>query len=152
MQLKGGGFNRTGSRTPMQWNRDKNAGFSKCDKDKLYLPIQEDGINVEEQLIDDSSLLTLMKKLIKLRKSSHALSNDGDIEFLNRKYNGYPLIYKRNGSDGEYLICINPLDKRQNFSFGLKNAKIIMENDEAKVTDNEITLEPMSYAIIKLHD
>ena len=50
------------------------------------------------------------------------------------------------------MICINPLDKRQNFSFGLKNAKIIMENDEAKVTDNEITLEPMSYAIIKLHD
>ena len=149
---KEGGFNRTGSRTPMQWDDGKNAGFSKCDKDKLYLPIQEDGISVQEQLKDDSSLLNLMKKLIKLRKSSNALSNDGDIEFLNRKYNGYPLVYKRRGTDGEYLICINPLDKKQDFSYELKNAKIIMENNKVTVTDNKISLEPVSYVIIKLLD
>lgn len=36
---KEGGYNRTGSRMPMQWDSTKNAGFSKALKSKLYLPI-----------------------------------------------------------------------------------------------------------------
>lgn len=37
---KDGGYRRTGSRTPMQWSSDKNAGFSSAQK--LYLPINRD--------------------------------------------------------------------------------------------------------------
>ena len=147
---KEGGYNRTGSRTPMQWNNEKNAGFSKCDREKLYLPVEEDGVNVAEQLNDCTSLLNTTKSLIKLRKSSHALSNEGDIEFINRKYNGYPLIYKRSGEDGEYLICINPTDKIQEFQYDLKDAKLVMQNDNAVISDRKIILMPVSYAIIKL--
>jgi maltose alpha-D-glucosyltransferase / alpha-amylase len=78
---------RDGVRTPMQWNGDKNAGFSKCNPQKLYLPVIIDpeyhfqSVNVETMLGNPSSLLWWMKKLINLRKSHMALSY-GDLVFL----------------------------------------------------------------------
>ena len=116
----------------------------------LYLPVEENGVNVEDQLKDEKSLLNVTKSLIALRKSSNALSNEGDIEFLNRKYNGYPLVYKRSGTDGEYLICINPTDKKQDFAYNLENAEIVMQNDNAAISHSEIVLMPVSYGILKL--
>ena len=55
MPSKEGGFTRTGSRTPMQWKKGKNAGFSDGAKELLYLPVNENGVNVEEQLADENS-------------------------------------------------------------------------------------------------
>ena len=147
---KEGGYTRTGSRTPMQWCRGKNAGFSVARAEDLYLPVQEDGVNVEDQLADGNSLLNTTKKLIKLRRSSHALSADGEIEFLNRRYNGYPLVYRRSGKDGSYLVCINPTDRVQEFSCPMPDARVIMENSTAQIRPDGIFLPPVSYAIIKL--
>ena len=39
LRSKEGGYNRTGSRTPMQWTDAPNAGFSTADTEDLYLPI-----------------------------------------------------------------------------------------------------------------
>ena len=36
---KEGGYDRTGSRTPMQWTRGTNCGFSDAPADRLYLPM-----------------------------------------------------------------------------------------------------------------
>ena len=116
----------------------------------LYLPVEKNGVNVEDQLKDENSLLNITKALIALRKSSNALSNEGGVEFLNRKYNGYPLVYKRSGTDGEYIICINPTDKKQDFEYDFAGAEIVMQNDDAVLADNEIVLKPISYAILKL--
>jgi maltose alpha-D-glucosyltransferase / alpha-amylase len=35
---------RDGVRTPMQWSRDRNAGFSRSDADRLYLPVIADPV------------------------------------------------------------------------------------------------------------
>ena len=35
---KEGGYTRTGSRTPMQWDHSRNMGFSSAPEEKLYLP------------------------------------------------------------------------------------------------------------------
>ncbi len=65
---------RNGVRTPMQWNSDRNAGFSKCDPARLYFPVIMDPIygyqvvNVEAQLSDQSSLLHWTRNMIALRK------------------------------------------------------------------------------------
>jgi maltose alpha-D-glucosyltransferase/alpha-amylase len=78
---------RNGVRTPMQWSSDKNAGFSRANPQRLYLPIIIDpeyhyeAVNVEAQQNNPSSLLWWMKRLIGLRKRHRAFGR-GSIEFL----------------------------------------------------------------------
>lgn len=147
---KEGGLNRTGARTPMQWCRGRNAGFSTADADKLYLPVDENGVNVEEEVQDETSLLNLTKALIALRKSTKALGNDGEIEFLNREDRGYPLVYKRFCGGEEYLVCINPTDTARDFSYDLAHAEIVMQRGGATISCDKITLPKISFAIIKM--
>ena len=102
---------RNGVRTPMQWSADLNAGFSKTNPQKLYLPViieplyHYEAINVENQQNDPSSLLWWMKRVIAMRKSFKAFSR-GSIEFL------YPtntkiLAYTRRLGDEILLITAN---------------------------------------------
>jgi maltose alpha-D-glucosyltransferase/alpha-amylase len=78
---------RNGVRTPMQWNAERNAGFSRANPQRLYLPViidpeyNYDAINVEAQQNNRYSLLWWMKHLIALRKRHRAFSR-GTIEFL----------------------------------------------------------------------
>ncbi len=84
---------RDGVRTPMQWSTDRNAGFSRANPQKLYLPINIDpeyhfeAINVEAQQNNPHSLLWWIKRLIALRKRYRAFGR-GSIRFL------YPENYK----------------------------------------------------------
>ena len=65
---------RNGVRTPIQWNAEKNAGFSQADPEKLYSPVISDpvygylAVNVQEQLENPSSLLQWTRNMIGLRK------------------------------------------------------------------------------------
>ena len=66
---------RDGVRTPMQWNPDRNAGFSAvADPGRLYLPVVQSltngfgGVNVEAQLASGSSLLHWVRGMLGLRK------------------------------------------------------------------------------------
>ncbi len=78
---------RNGVRTPMQWNRDRNGGFSTANPQRLYLPIVIDpeyhyeALNVENQQNNSHSLLWWMKRLISKRKQSRAFGR-GTLEFL----------------------------------------------------------------------
>jgi maltose alpha-D-glucosyltransferase/alpha-amylase len=84
---------RDGVRTPMQWSADRNAGFSRANPQKLYLPITIDpeyhyeSINVEAQQNNPHSLLWWIKRLIALRKRYRAFGR-GSVRFL------YPENYK----------------------------------------------------------
>ena len=143
-----GGFNRTGARTPMQWEDGKNAGFSEADADKLYLPVDEHGANVAKQLADENSLLHTMQKLIALRKSSPAFCADGEIEFVNRRHNGYPLVYRRWLGSEEYLVCINPLDVPEGYAVG-DGWKTALANQTVRIENGQLTLEPFGYVILE---
>ncbi len=65
---------RNGVRTPMQWSGDRNAGFSKANRQALYFPVITDpeyhyeAVNVEVQQANPQSLLWWMKRLIALRR------------------------------------------------------------------------------------
>jgi maltose alpha-D-glucosyltransferase/alpha-amylase len=78
---------RNAVRTPMQWSGDRNAGFSKANPQKLYLPVIIDpeyhyeAVNVEAQQNNPNSLLWWMKRIIDLRKRHKAFGR-GSMEFL----------------------------------------------------------------------
>jgi maltose alpha-D-glucosyltransferase / alpha-amylase len=78
---------RNGVRTPMQWSGDRNAGFSRANPQKLYLPVNIDpeyhyeALNVETQQNNPHSLLWWMKRLLAQRKQSRALGR-GSLEFV----------------------------------------------------------------------
>jgi glycosidase len=71
---------RDGVRTPFQWTPDRNAGFSKTNPQRLYLPTIIDPeyhyevVNVENQERNVSSLLWWMKRVIAMRKRLTAAS------------------------------------------------------------------------------
>lgn len=155
---KEGGYNRTGSRTPMQWKKGKNLGFSEGSEADLYLPVDtcEHAPTVEEQLADDHSLLRLTQRLISLRMDSGALAADGEVEFLNHKNNGYPLVYLRSNVEERYLICINPADKEMSFDLSeteicrdVQSGEIVLGNKEIEVKEQLLTMPAISFAIIK---
>ncbi len=102
---------RNGVRTPMQWSADRNAGFSRANPQKLYLPVITDPeyhyetINVEAQQSNRQSLLWWMKRLIALRKRFKAFSR-GSIEFLDPE-NYKILAFVRSCEEERILVVAN---------------------------------------------
>jgi maltose alpha-D-glucosyltransferase/alpha-amylase len=110
---------RNGVRTPMQWNSDRNAGFSKCDPARLYFPVVMDPIygyqvvNVEAQLSDQSSLLHWTRNMIALRKLFQVFGR-GSLKFLNpanRKILAYVRDLERGDGSHETVLCVANLSR-----------------------------------------
>ncbi|MFB2833112.1 maltose alpha-D-glucosyltransferase [Floridanema evergladense] len=105
---------RNGVRTPMQWNADRNAGFSRASSQKLYLPVNVDSeyhyatVNVEAQRANPNSLWYAMKRLIATRKHLQALGK-GTFELLhpeNRKVLAFTRTY-----DEEHILIVANLSR-----------------------------------------
>lgn len=94
---------RNGVRTPMQWSCDRNAGFSKTNPQKLFLPVISDPqyhynvVNVENQQNNSQSLFWTIKRMISLRKRFKAFSQGviQCIETGNRKVLAFLRGYER---------------------------------------------------------
>ena len=102
-----GGYGRTGSRSPMQWDKGVNAGFSTAPAEKLYIPLDssDDRPDAESQMADEGSLRSEIKRLIAVRMSNEALQSCGEIEFIS---DGYPMVYKRKSESQTITVIINP--------------------------------------------
>ena len=102
---------RNGVRTPMQWNGDRNAGFSAADPERLYAPVISNAvygsqaINVDSQQRSEHSLLRWMKALIELRNSFQVFGR-GSIEFL-KPSNHRVLAYVRRFGEEAVLVVNN---------------------------------------------
>lgn len=140
---KDGGDIRTGCRTPMQWTKGKNRGFSTADEKDLYLPVNYDeGVDVETQEKDPSSLLNTVKKLIQIRKTYSCFNAVADIKFINT---GYPFIFERKDEKYSATVFINPSDKTFKRRVGKGKTLAFLNCD---VSDGEITLRGQSFAVI----
>ncbi|OMH23492.1 maltose alpha-D-glucosyltransferase [Tersicoccus phoenicis] len=107
---------RDASRTPMQWNPDRNAGFSVADPGKLYLPVIQslvyhyNHVNVEAQLAHSSSLLHWVRQMLAIRKA-HPAFGLGGYENVPAD-NEHILAFLREIPDaeaeehGEVLLCV----------------------------------------------
>jgi maltose alpha-D-glucosyltransferase/alpha-amylase len=105
---------RNGVRTPMQWSPDRNAGFSRADPQRLFLPPIMDAlygyeaVNVEAQERDSGSQLNWLKRMLAIRKESHAFGR-GKLSFL-RPGNRKILAYLRELNE-EAILCVANLSR-----------------------------------------
>jgi maltose alpha-D-glucosyltransferase/alpha-amylase len=154
---------RNGVRTPMQWNGDRNAGFSRSNPQMLYSPVIMDpvwgyeAVNVEAQQNDPSSLLTWMRNMIALRKLFQVFGR-GTLHFLNpanRKILAYLRQY-----DGEQVLCVcnlsrfaQPVDLDLSDLAGMVPVEMLgyVEFPPVKREPYRLTLSPYGFMWLELH-
>ncbi len=145
VRSKEGGYHRTGSRTPMQWDDTANYGFSTAEKDRLYLPVDpaEDAPTVQAQKDDPDSLYNTVKEVIRLRHENPDLQADGPFEVLIAE--GTDFVYRR----GSLIVAMNPSAETSVLhhpSFAGK--KILYRIKDVQLAD-ALILPPSSFVILK---
>ncbi|MBD5495693.1 MAG: glycosylase [Lachnospiraceae bacterium] len=106
LETKEGGYTRTGSRTPMQWDDTKNHGFSTAAAEALYLPVDlsEDAPTAAGQEKDKDSLLNVVKDVLTIRNGNEDLKENANLEILYAKREERAFAYRR----GNLLMVCNP--------------------------------------------
>jgi alpha-glucosidase len=103
INLPGMGLGRDPERTPMQWDAGPGAGFT---TGPPWLPVADDWrtVNVAAQRNDPASLLTLHRRLIRLRRAEPALHGGA---WSPVEADGSVLAYVRTGADARFLVALN---------------------------------------------
>ena len=146
-------INRAGSRTPMQWNNSKNAGFSGAETSKLYLPIDREECipTVQNQENDPASLLSIVKQVINIKKTHPALKPNAAIRFLLSEKGVYPLVYERFSDDEHIIVVLNPSAKPQTlcipYSTNLHYIVPLLVSSQAQLEVKDKTLKVTAPAI-----
>ena len=98
----------------MQWTPDRNAGFSRADFARLYLPPLMDpvygyqAVNVESEMRNTSSFLHWVKRMLEVRKR-HPVFGKGKMHILPAE-NPSVLAYTRE-YEGDIVLCVNNLSR-----------------------------------------
>lgn len=122
-------LSRDNSRTPMQWNTSKNAGFTAGEPWIGINPNYKE-INVEQALADPKSVFYYYKKLIELRKKN-PLMIYGDYDDLS---NGHQTlyVYTRSFEGNRWLIILNNSDLESTFTL----SDSLSDNDKRLIIAN----------------
>ena len=145
MPTKEGGYTRTGTRTPMQWNNGINDGFSMANKELLYLPVDESesAVSVERQKSDRNSLYNTVREILALRHREEELQADAPFEVISHDKDK-AFVYKR----GSITIILNPKNKSVLSDVDTSGLDVIYSIggiDEDKV-------RPQSFVVLKQAD
>jgi maltose alpha-D-glucosyltransferase/alpha-amylase len=114
---------RDGLRTPMQWDRGPNAGFSTASREALTDPVIEEGtygyqqVNVQAQVADPNSLLNWIKRVLRIRKQ-HPAFGRGQLVLLEPE-NRAILAYVREYRDESILLLHNLASTHQETALNL---------------------------------
>ena len=142
---------RDNSRTPMQWNNSKNAGFT-TGTPWIGIPDNYRKINAEAALNDENSIFYHYKKLINLRKNEElmVIGKYEDIDLENEKV----YAYRRVGDNGELVIISNFYENPVEFDvkgLNLNNAEVLLSNykTEPEISEEKIFLKPYEAVIFK---
>jgi len=119
---------RHGCRTPMQWDADKNGGFSAADE--TYLPVNGDyaRLNVAAQEDDPVSFLNLTRFLIQTRQGQPALKM-GQMEWVETEFKGV-LAFRRYLDEDEGVLCVfNLTNQPQTFTLKRERLNLLATSD-----------------------
>jgi maltose alpha-D-glucosyltransferase/alpha-amylase len=150
---------RNGARTPMQWNKTINLGFSEASSEKLYLPVDtaKDAPTVEAEEKDANSLLNRTRRLIILKHNEPALAAYAEFVPLYAKENAYPFIFVRAADKQVLLVILNPSEKEGKaiFKMDIPYTKLqLLAGKEIKVKKERenlsIIIPGQTYTIYKL--
>lgn len=139
---------RDNSRTPMQWDNTKYAGFSEAEP-WISLPEVREGVNVSDQETDGDSVLNFYRKLVNLRKEYEVI-RDGRIEFIYDSVKEI-LAYKRIGEDGDILVLNNMSKDEVSLpqTIDMTGRKILLSNyDESRISGIDV-LRPYECIVIQ---
>ncbi len=143
--------NRINGRTPMQWNRRKNAGFSEatpfCKVNGNYL----EGVNVAEEMEDPYSILNYFQYAISFRKDAtyNDIVNNGRLEIVDYNHPDV-LSYIHRGSSNIMLIS-NFRPYEVYFTFNYEIADIVLHNYDGVLLNNHVfTLRPYECYLLKI--
>jgi maltose alpha-D-glucosyltransferase/alpha-amylase len=149
---------RAGARTPMQWAKEKNAGFSTAAADKLYLPVDPaaDFPNVAAQEGDPDSLLNRVRALIQLKKQEKALAAYAEFVPIFAQEHAYPFIYARAAGNEAILVILNPAGRKAEAEFACNldlTERRLLAGQELKLTAKgdafTVAVPALGYAVYK---
>ena len=146
LPTKEGGYHRTGSRTPMQWSKGKNLGFSQAPAEKLYLPVDPaaDAPTVEAQEADPDSMLNHIRGLIALRHAYPELGNYSPFAVYSAEPGSRLFAYRRGEN---MLLAVNP--GRETLSLPLDGAyTLVYAVGAPKAENGTLTMPPQSFAVL----
>ena len=143
---------RDGERTPMQWSESANAGFSTATS-WLPVPPSYKTHNVADESKDPNSVLSVYKKVLKLRHTNSALL-DGSYTAVNES-DPNVLSYLRSYKDQVVLVALNMSDTEQKVNFelshnGFASARSLLATPKSSVKGDVVTLEPYGIFIAQL--
>ena len=141
-----GGYYRTGSRTPMQWDGSRNLGFSTGCADALYLPVDPaaDAPTVAAQENDPASLLNTVRALLKLRHSEEDLQADAPFEVICAE-KGRPFVYRR----GNLVLAVNPAGEAASADIPSSGMNVLYAIGDACVKGHSLELGAQSFAVLR---
>lgn len=104
LNMPGKNLSRDPSRSPMQWSNDRNAGFS---YNSPWLPVEKNypRVNVQTQKYEPHSMLSLYRRLIRLRQSEPSLIY-GRYKPVHSDRQMLTYSRKADGED-EFLVILN---------------------------------------------
>jgi glycosidase len=158
-QVEGAYRPRNGARTPMQWVKGTNLGFSTAHPSQLYLPVDpsDDAPTAGAQEQDKRSLLNRTRHLIHLRNTEPALSAYAEFVPLFAQKDAYPLVYCRAKGDDIILVILNPTGEtsRAEFPFTVSSSKLSLLAGKAPEINRKgdtmaVRIGGQSYAIYRV--
>ena len=151
-----GGYERTGSRTPMQWSKGVNGDFSSAPSRMLYMAMDPDTDrpDAESQMAQEDSLYHWIQRLIALRKAYPCFENDGYAEFVKAEKGCSPIVLKREKEGSCGYVVLNPFDQPLFVEdFGIdQTEQLICRGGAPKKTEDhqlEIAAKSMAWLLVK---
>lgn len=144
-------YSRDNARTPFQWNKSENAGFT---QGKPWLPVNKQYlyIHAEGQIQDEDSILSFYKRLINLRKDEVYKEVMVYGDFL-PAFNGYDhlMAFYRKSSDKTLLVLANYQNQDLKIPFSETIKEVLINNyKEFEGRDTEIVLKPYQGVVLEL--
>lgn len=142
-----GGYQRTGSRSPMAWDKGRNAGFTKGRKTYIKVDKSYKKVNVESERKDCDSLLNFTKAILSFRNKYESLQADADMTLFHCVKDDPVFAYKRGAS---FLVAFNLSGEEKKLGLGQKGTLLLSNRKETAANGDNLLLPPFSGALLHL--